>query len=87
MSFSRLILDYLLPLLLLRGVFPSQKLLRLSTSHRALYTPFINAIRQGDVKGYDLQLERVEKRLMERGSWLVVERARTACIRGLLKKT
>ncbi|GAA5949990.1 hypothetical protein JCM3765_007762 [Sporobolomyces pararoseus] len=82
-----LILDYLIPLLLLRGVFPSQKLLRLSTSHRTLYSPFIEAIKKGDVRSYDLQLERVEKRLMERGSWLVVERARTACIRGLLKKT
>ncbi|GAA5834958.1 hypothetical protein JCM3766R1_002053 [Sporobolomyces carnicolor] len=82
-----LILDYLIPLLLLRGVFPSQKLLRLSTSHRMLYGPFVNAIKNGDVRAYDAQLERVEKRLMGRGSWLVVERARTACIRGLLKKT
>ncbi|GAA6011807.1 hypothetical protein JCM11491_000757 [Sporobolomyces phaffii] len=82
-----LILDYLIPLLLLRGVFPSPKLLRLSSAHRTLYTPFIDAIKQGDVRGYDMQLERVEKRLMERGSWLVVERARAACVRGLLKKT
>ncbi|GAA5899273.1 uncharacterized protein JCM6883_005165 [Sporobolomyces salmoneus] len=82
-----LILDYLIPLLLLRGVIPSQKLLRLSSTHRTLYSPFVTAIKRGDVRSYDLQLERVEKRLMERGSWLVVERARTACIRGLLKKT
>lgn len=82
-----LILDYLIPLLLLRGVFPSPKLLRLSTLHRTLYSPFVTAIKQGNVRAYDVHLEKMEKRLMERGTWLVVERARTACVRSLLKKT
>ncbi|GAA6064667.1 hypothetical protein JCM10212_001783 [Sporobolomyces blumeae] len=82
-----LILDYLIPIMLLRGVVPSDKLLRRpSSSHRALYGPFVDAIRTGNVKAYDRQLDRAEKRLMERGTYLVVERAREVCVRGLLKK-
>jgi hypothetical protein len=83
---SRLILDYLIPLLLLRGVFPSPKLLSRSSRHMTLYRPFIDAIKLGDVPAYERQLELAEKRLMERGTYLVVERAREAAVRGLLKK-
>lgn len=81
-----LILDYLIPLLLLRGVFPSPKLLSRSSRHMTLYRPFIDAIKLGDVPAYERQLELAEKRLMERGTYLVVERAREAAVRGLLKK-
>lgn len=82
----RLILDYLIPLLLLRGVFPSRKLLAKSARHKTLYGPFADAIKSGNVAAYDRQLERAEKRLMERGTYLVVERAREGAVRGLLKK-
>lgn len=51
-----------------------------------LYRPFIDAIKIGDVPAYERQLELAEKRLMERGTYLVVERAREAVVRGLLKK-
>ncbi|GAA6009625.1 uncharacterized protein JCM10292_002218 [Rhodotorula paludigena] len=81
-----LILDYLIPLLLLRGVFPSRKLLAKSARHKTLYGPFADAIKSGNVAAYDRQLERAEKRLMERGTYLVVERAREGAVRGLLKK-
>ncbi|GAA5981097.1 hypothetical protein JCM10908_003985 [Rhodotorula pacifica] len=81
-----LILDYLIPLLLLRGVFPSTKLLSRSSRHMTLYRPFIDAIKTGDVPAYERQLELAEKRLMERGTYLIVERARESAVRGLLKK-
>ncbi|BGP52587.1 hypothetical protein JCM8202_004915 [Rhodotorula sphaerocarpa] len=81
-----LILDYLIPLLLVRGVFPSSKLLSRSTRHLTLYRPFIDAIRRGDIGAYDEQLEVAQKRLMERGTFLIVERAREAAVRGLLKR-
>ena len=51
-----------------------------------LYRPFIDAIKLGDVPAYERQLELAEKRLMERGTYLVVERAREGAVRGLLKK-
>lgn len=81
-----LILDYLIPLHLLRGVLPSAFLYLHHPRHRALYEPFANAIKQGDVAAYDRQLERGEKALMARGTYLVVERAREAAVRGGLKK-
>ncbi|KAJ8297296.1 Protein CSN12 [Rhodotorula toruloides] len=81
-----LILDYLIPLLLLRGVFPSSKLLAKSARHKTLYGPFAQAIKTGNVAAYERQLERAEKRLMERGTYLVVERARENAVRGLLKR-
>lgn len=51
-----------------------------------LYRPFIDAIKLGDVPAYERQLELSEKRLMERGTYLIVERARESAVRGLLKK-
>ncbi|POY70566.1 hypothetical protein BMF94_6481 [Rhodotorula taiwanensis] len=81
-----LILDYLIPLLLLRGVFPSEKLLSRSARHRTLFRPFIDAIKLGDVAAYDQHIEAAEKRLMERGTYLIVERARESALRGLLKR-
>ncbi|GAA5923564.1 uncharacterized protein JCM15063_003688 [Sporobolomyces koalae] len=81
-----LILDYLIPLLLLRGVFPSKQLYQLSPKHSLLYKPFAEAIKSGDITKYDRHLGHVEKSLMDRGSWLIVERAREVCVRGLLKK-
>lgn len=83
----RLILDYLIPVLLLRGVLPSKKTLRKSERLSAIYTPFIAAYKSGDVGLYDRQLHAAEKRLMERGTYLIVERAREGAVRALLKKT
>ncbi|GAA6040960.1 hypothetical protein JCM8097_000512 [Rhodosporidiobolus ruineniae] len=81
-----LILDYLIPLLLLRGVRPSPSIYARSARHRTLYAPFADAIKSGNVAAYDRQLERAEKSLMKRGTYLVVERAREAAVRGCLKK-
>ncbi|GAA6010216.1 hypothetical protein JCM10207_005671 [Rhodosporidiobolus poonsookiae] len=89
-----LILDYLTPLSLLRGVFPSAVLLNRKHEssrqnrayHRELYAPFAEAIKAGNVAAYDRQLERREKELMRRGTYLVVERAREGAVRGAFKK-
>ncbi|KAL8286185.1 hypothetical protein RQP46_004673 [Phenoliferia psychrophenolica] len=79
------ILDYLIPILLLRGVRPSEKVLN-QERHGRVFRPFIDAIKSGDVRGYDEQLRVAEKRLMERGTYLIVERAREGAVRTLLKK-
>lgn len=70
----------------MRGVVPSPKLLARSARHKTLYEPFVRAIHQGDFAGYERQLEVAQKRLMQRGTYLVVERAREGAVRGLLKK-
>ncbi|KAM0793522.1 hypothetical protein ACM66B_000960 [Microbotryomycetes sp. NB124-2] len=81
-----LILNYLVPLLLLRGVLPSQQTLAMSDRLAAVYRPFLEAFKTGDVQLYDAQLQAAEKRLMERGTYLIVERAREGAVRALLKK-
>ncbi|KAK4055163.1 COP9 signalosome (CSN) subunit [Microbotryomycetes sp. JL201] len=84
--FCRLILNYLIPLILLRGVLPSAKTLAMSERLAAVYRPFLEAFKTGNVQLYDSQLQVAEKRLMERGTYLIVERAREGAVRALLKK-
>lgn len=83
---GRLILNHLIPLHLLRGILPSPRLLQSYPNLEILYTPFIKAFKTGDVKLYDQALIRGEKRLMERGTYLIVEKAREGAVRGLMKK-
>lgn len=78
--------DYLIPCLLLRGLLPSTRMLSKSPRLSELYGPFVTAFRTGDVDLFDEQLSKAEKRLMERGTYLVVERAREGAVRGLMKK-
>ena len=71
---------------MLRGVLPSQELLVSFPRLKALYTPFVEAFKTGDVALYDEQLAKGEKRLMERGTYLVVEKVREGSVRALMKK-
>ena len=72
--------------MLLRGVLPGRALLVIMARIRAVYGPFVEAFKTGDVNLYDRQLKAAEKRLMQRGTYLVVERAREGAVRALLKK-
>ncbi|GAA94337.1 uncharacterized protein L969DRAFT_89991 [Mixia osmundae IAM 14324] len=84
---QELILGYLIPLRLLKGIMPTALLLRPFPALKNLYGPFITAYRRGDVKYYDEALQWAERRLVERSCYLIVERAREGCLRGFLKKT
>lgn len=53
---------------------------------RELYTPFIAAFKTGHVQLYDEALVAGQKRLMERGTYLIVERGREGAVRGLMKR-
>ena len=81
----RQILHYLLPLRLLRGQLPSSNLLDLFPQLAQLYTPFLAAIRTADLKGYDAALLAGQKRLVESGVWLILERGREVVVRGVFK--
>ncbi|KAG9030370.1 COP9 signalosome (CSN) subunit [Tulasnella sp. JGI-2019a] len=83
---QELILNYLIPIRLSRGQFPSPQLLHLYPRLRELYTPFISALRAGDVKAYDAALEWAEVRLVDMGVWLAVEKAREICMRCLFRR-
>jgi hypothetical protein len=51
-----------------------------------LYTPFIEAIKSGNVAAYDQALEWAQPRLVGMSVYLVVERAREGCLRMLFKR-
>jgi len=80
------ILAYLIPLRILRGHLPSKELLNRFPVLDDLYSPFIVAIRAGNIKAYDSALMKFERRLVELNLWLTLERARELCIRGLFRR-
>lgn len=71
--------------MLYRGVLPSPKVLR-AARHAEVFGPFVEAWETGNIAQYDEQLKAAQKRLMERGTYLLVERAREAAVRALLKR-
>ncbi|CAD6564634.1 MAG: COP9 signalosome (CSN) subunit [Tremellales sp. Tagirdzhanova-0007] len=81
-----LTLTYLIPLRMLHGLLPSKALLTLHPRLELLFSPFISAIKSGDVREYDERLEWAQPRLVGMSSYLVVERAREGCLRMLFKK-
>ncbi len=69
-----------------RGHLPSRELLQRFPVLEDLYTPFITAIRTGDIRSYDATLDRFERRLVDLNLWLTLDRARELCIRGLFRR-
>jgi len=51
-----------------------------------LYSPFISAIRKGDIQSFDAALDKSERRLVDLNIWLTLEKAREICIRGLFRR-
>ena len=82
----RRILTYLIPLRILRGHLPSRALLDRFPALDELFSPFITAIRKGDVSAFDAALEKAERRLVELNLLLTIERARELCVRGLFRR-
>ena len=69
-----------------RGHLPSRELLQRFPVLDDLYTPFITAIRTGDIRSYDASLDRFERRLVDLNLYLTLEKARELCIRGLFRR-
>lgn len=85
-----LILTYLVPVKLLKGQLPHPNLLSSPLGAKLIpYTPFIAALRSGDVKSFDTALRHppAERWLVKRGTYIAIERARDATLRTLLKRT
>ncbi|EPS98745.1 hypothetical protein FOMPIDRAFT_46713 [Fomitopsis schrenkii] len=80
------VLTYLIPLRILRGHLPSRELLDRFPSLDDLFTPFIQAVRTGDIRAYDAALDRCERRLVDLNLYLTLEKARELCVRGLFRK-
>ncbi|GAW06443.1 cop9 signalosome complex subunit 12 [Lentinula edodes] len=80
------ILAYLLPLRLLKGHLPSDELMKRFPVLSEMYTPFVTAIRLGDIAAFDRALEEWESKLVDLSLMLTVERARELCLRGLFRR-
>lgn len=83
---TRRVLTYLIPLRILRGHLPSRELLDRFPVLDDLFTPFIRAVRTGDIRAYDSALDQCERRLVDLNLYLTLEKARELCIRGLFRK-
>ncbi|KDQ64205.1 hypothetical protein JAAARDRAFT_27832 [Jaapia argillacea MUCL 33604] len=80
------ILTYLIPLRILRGHLPTRDLLDRFLVLDELYSPFISAIREGNIKAYDAALDKWERKLIEFNVYLTLEKARELCIRSLFRR-
>ncbi|KAE9387105.1 hypothetical protein BT96DRAFT_867565 [Gymnopus androsaceus JB14] len=80
------ILAYLLPLRLLKGHLPSDELMQRFPVLSQVFSPFVTAIRMGDIASFERALETWEPKLVELSLMLTVERARELCLRGLFRR-
>lgn len=82
----RRILTYLIPLRMLRGHLPSSDLLGRFPELDRLYSPFVAAVRKGDIKAFDTALDEAEGKLLEFNVLLALEKSRELCLRGVFRR-
>ena len=86
-TFSRLILTYLIPChLLTTHTLPSRTLLQPYPRLHTLFTPLSKCIRQGDLAGFDTALAAGENEFVKRRIYLTLERGRDIALRNLFRK-
>jgi COP9 signalosome complex subunit 12 len=71
---------------ILKGHLPSSELLARFPPLAQLYQPLIDAILKGDIIAYDKALETSSSQLLRLNLYLILERARELCIRGLFRR-
>jgi len=82
----RRILRYLVPVKLLRGRLPRPPLLAAAGPELALYGDIAGALRRGDVRALNAALESGLATLVRQGTYLLLEKLRSAVYRQLLKR-
>ena len=65
---------------------PTPALLKAYPALENLYSEFLFAIRKGDIEAYDKALLRLERPLIDLNLYLMLEKARELCIRGLFRR-
>ncbi|POR35798.1 Protein CSN12 [Tolypocladium paradoxum] len=81
------ILAYLIPCKLLTShVLPTQKLLEPFPRLQELFLPLSQCIRRGDLRGFDVALQKGEDEFVKRRIYLTLERGRDIALRNLLRK-
>lgn len=81
---KRKILNYLLPVKLLRGRLPTQKLLQKYSLYEFL--PLVEGIRNGDLRSFNDALLKYQDLFIRRGTYLLLEKCKTVCYRNLFKR-
>ena len=71
---------------MLRGHLPSPELLGRFPGLDRLYSPFVAAVRKGDIKAFDTALDRGEGKLLELNVLLALEKSRELCLRGVFRR-
>ncbi|KAG2174209.1 hypothetical protein INT43_004230 [Umbelopsis isabellina] len=83
---KRLILHYLLPTRIYLGKLPTKRLLNRYKSISSLYLPLVTAIREGNVRAFDMAMESGYTELVNRGTFLTIEKSRSIAIRTLCRR-
>lgn len=87
LTYDRRILAYLIPCKLLTShVLPTKKLLEQFPRLQELFLPLSQCIRRGDLRGFDIALQKGEDEFVKRRIYLTLERGRDITLRNLLRK-
>ncbi|KAF9159806.1 COP9 signalosome (CSN) subunit [Actinomortierella ambigua] len=82
----RLILHYLIPLKMMRGILPAKRILKEFPELNRIYGPLSTAIKTGNLRLFDDTLTTESNVLIAVGTYLAVERCRIVAMRQLFKK-
>lgn len=84
---SRRILTYLIPCRLLTSHdLPTTAMLKPYPRLQQVFLPLAGCIRRGDLRGFDLALQKEEEYFVKRRIYLTLERGRDIALRNLLRK-
>ncbi|CAO3647698.1 unnamed protein product [Mucor fragilis] len=83
---KELILQTLLPVKLMRGIFPTASLFQKFPRARQTYSQLATSIKMGDVKAFNVALMNSESLLIRQGTYFAIEKAESIAIRQLFRK-
>ncbi|KAJ8662587.1 hypothetical protein O0I10_001548 [Lichtheimia ornata] len=83
---KEVILKFLLPIRLMRGKMPSRLLFERYPKSRHLYSHLVQSIKAGNIRSFDMRLDKVGPTLIRQGTYFAVEKARSLAIRQLFRK-
>jgi hypothetical protein len=78
------ILNYLIPVKLMRGRLPSVNLLKKYSMVE--YIPLVTAIRRGDLRTFHRTMQDNQDKFIRRGTYLLLEKCKSLCHRNLFKR-
>jgi len=81
---KRCILNYLLPVKLMRGRFPTHKLLAKYSLKE--FEEIVEGIQKGDMRTFSNGLAKHQELFIRRGTYLLLEKCKILCYRNLLKR-